>query len=390
MTGRGQSIVSQARGLRQLRPEFKRASSVPVGEGLVSSTGAIAIKAECPQRRHSDVCRAGASGSVDRTRARHSRLQFRPLAILLAFAWLVPAMPSGATAGDYDRPPPEDVAYIEELQDLLACMGYATGGQHKIFGKNARAAVDAFIAAQFPKGVVPLGQQNQKVFLAVVKKAAPAVCKGSVGDTATADYRCDKKQVEQAWLSKNPRIANLKSALDDLSDELDKLFKNSGVGQNHEETTTSSIGAKDIFLAGKLRIRDLVETNALRSPDASADCRKCVILSDWSTLERLAQPTGGFLFHSTSKSAGGRPEALEVMKLDSEFVDNGRENIQRIRGYIALINNDPLGSEDTRKKLRDEVDAIVKGYQTWPSFKIGLKGEKINYSCPGFEGFERK
>ena len=207
--------------------------------------------------------------------------------------------------------------------------------------------------------------------------------------SAANSSRCDRREVEQAWLERNPKVRSLKIALDDLSDQIDAIFASSDLGPSDQETETRAIGAKDIFLAGKLRLGNLIESQSLLGKDSNDACKRCVEIADWSTLNRIAIPTKGVLNHSTKKNpATGAQMSLRVATLDSAFISTGRANIQRIRDYIALIANDPLGSDDVRKKLRAEVDVLVEAFQN-RSFGVGLAGIKSNYQCIGFENTEK-
>ena len=312
-------------------------------------------------------------------------------------------MPAAVLAADYDRPPVKDTQYIEDLQRALERIGCYTIPVDGKWGNGTQTGIDLFKARRFPpngavqfppvNGQPPTAQQQRAAFLGFMLFEQFGFCSyfAPKNPTNTTNpNRCDRRQVEQAWLDKNPKIKSLKIALDDVSGQLDAIFNASGVGPSNQETKTSSIGAKDIFLAGKLRINNLVETSALVGAGSSDACKRCVELSDWSTLERLAEPTNGILFHSTMKNPiSGGPLELKVTTLDSNFLGRARDNIRSIRDFIALINNDPLGSEGTRKKLKDEVDVLVEDFQK-QSFGIGLQGIKRNYACPGFEGFEKQ
>lgn len=317
-----------------------------------------------------------------------ARPGLRTLVRLIALAFAQILVSTVATAQEQSwRSPVWYSTQAYAMQAALEKMNCYVIGIDGEWGQVSNAGLADYVTMEWGSfRQVPSSLRNDKSILAHLRdNRSNRRCAGSTS-AGSSDPKylgtCNRTEVIQKWLDANPKAARLSASLDDIGAQFAQIFGSKDVKGTQETVGTEKVQSRDLFLAAKLRLSSLIERNSLAG---NASCQKCSILSDWLLLRRLAKPTQGLL--SSYKTPALK---LDVDLMDHEFVKDSEEDVERVRNYIAHIEEDPLGADGYRDLLKktigdavDWLDSQKKGGRLGDS----LKGELKNYKCIGFDGF---
>ena len=274
---------------------------------------------------------------------------------------------------------PYKLQYSKNVQRQWKRIGCYNGPIDGAFGPKSLAAKKRWLD-ELDGSVPGWVFRSRESVLIFLKEQPKKFCSGIVDGTDNRKS-CNKNTVVSDWLKKdnNKAVRQVRKALDNLSSSFGTVFAITDVDGTEETSGTEKVTTKDLFLAAKLRLASLIERNSLASNNT---CLKCSVLADWSVLKRLAKPAGGILKSNINQTA-----SIKVDEMDEKFVKGGANNIENIRNYIAHINNDPLGADIYRERLKKEVGVLVDAMIANRPSGNSLLGVKKNYRCVGFDGF---